>query len=524
MNGLQLIRENNSITYHIIFGIMEKNRIIIVGGGFAGLAAGIYGQKNGYSTEIFEMHDKPGGLCTSWDRKGFTIDACIHWLVGSNPQSSFHDIWEEVGLLPGREFVDMELYMRYEASDGRVVNFWTDIDRLEKHLLDISPADAGPIREFINGIRMVLVFDMSGKEAPLGQRLREKAALGWAMATKGALMKKWMNTTIVDFIDRLKEPLLKEAFREIWIPEFSLFFMLFTFAWLHKRNAGYPMGGSMPLSKALEKKYLHLGGQIHYKSKVEKILTENGNVLGVVLADGSEQRAYRVISAADGYTTIFKMLEGKFTSPALLEQYENWPLFLSLLFVGLGVNRTFEEVPLTVSGFSFPLKEPVEIAGVTLSRLPVHLYHHDPSLAPPGKTALTVMLESDYGFWKKLSENRQAYLAAKEEAFEKVIACLEQRFPGITAQVEMSDVATPTTFERYTGNWKGSFEGWLITPQNAMTMVKPMKQTLPGLNHFYMCGQWVEPGGGLPTGIHSGRRLIKSICKEDKKKFTVSDD
>lgn len=277
----------------------------------------------------------------------------------------------------------------------------------------------------------------------------------------------------------------------------------------------------MPMSQTLEEKYLKLGGKIHYKSKVEKILTLDGKATGVVLADGSEHRASRIISAADGHTTLFIMLEGKYVSPEIREQYETWPIFHALLFVGLGVNRSFGEIPHSVSGFSFPLKEPVEITGKTIDRLPVHLYHHDPSLAPPGKTVMTVMLESDYDFWKKLSADRQAYLATKEDALKMIIACLEQRFPGISGQVEMTDVATPTTFERYTGNWKGSFEGWLITPRNANTMIKPMKQTLPGLQDFYMCGQWVEPGGGLPTGILSGRRLIKTICKEDKKKFTV---
>ena len=73
----------------------------------------------------------------------------------------------------------------------------------------------------------------------------------------------------------------------------------------------------------------------------------------------------------------------------------------------------------------------------------------------------------------------------------------------------MTDVATPMTFERYTGNWKGSFEGWQITPENSYVMMKPLSQTLPGLSSFYMCGQWVEPGGGLPTGVMSARRLIK---------------
>ena len=48
---------------------MEKS-IIITGAGIAGLSAGCYGQMNGYRTQIFEMDTKPGGLCTSWKRKG----------------------------------------------------------------------------------------------------------------------------------------------------------------------------------------------------------------------------------------------------------------------------------------------------------------------------------------------------------------------------------------------------------------------------------------------------------------------
>ena len=49
--------------------------------------------------------------------------------------------------------------------------------------------------------------------------------------------------------------------------------MLFTFAYLHNKNAGYPIGGSRPMSEALEARYKELGGIIHYKSKVSKILT-----------------------------------------------------------------------------------------------------------------------------------------------------------------------------------------------------------------------------------------------------------
>jgi len=97
-----------------------------------------------------------------------------------------------------------------------------------------------------------------------------------------------------------------------------------------------------------------------------------------------------------------------------------------------------------------------------------------------------------------------------------------KRFPGISRQVEMVDVATPVTFERYTGNWKGSFEGWLLTPQNTFTVMKPMRQNLPGLQNFSMCGQWVEPGGGLPTGVMSGRRLVQALCNQHGKRLQTT--
>ena len=59
----------------------------------------------------------------------------------------------------GRKFIDLDEYFRVEDSSGRTLVFYTDIDRLEKHLLEFSPQDEKPIREFINGIRLCLPFD-----------------------------------------------------------------------------------------------------------------------------------------------------------------------------------------------------------------------------------------------------------------------------------------------------------------------------------------------------------------------------
>jgi len=501
---------------------MNAPSLIIIGAGFSGLATGIYAQMNGYRTQIFEKHNLPGGLCTAWKRQGYTLDGCIHWLVGSSPRSGMYRYWEEVGIAQGREFVNADEYMRYEGADGRTLILYTNVDKLAKHLLEFSPQDAEATREFIQGIRLCLDFDQPSESDPPLKRLRKGLQLVLFFVTKGQAIQKWMKISAEEFVKRFKDPVIRGALREMWFPEFSMFFMLVTFAYLHNQNAGYPIGGSLPMSLTLAKRYQNLGGTIHYDSQVEKILVEADKAVGVRLADGSEHRAGRVVSAADGHTTLFKMLDEKYVDAEARTPYEQWPIFPPLLFVGVGVNRSFADEPRTVTGMSFPLRQPTEIGDAVHDRLPVHIFNQDPTLAPAGKTSLVVMMPSRYEYWQELAQDRAAYEEKKDQVARTVVELLEQRFPGIGGQVEMVNVATPLTFERYTGNWKGCFEGWLITPQNAFTLMKPMRQTLPGLQNFYLCSQWVLPGGGLPTGVMAGRRLMQTLCKQDGKKFQTT--
>src|SRR5512134_85114 len=113
--------------------------IIIIGAGLAGLSAGCYAQMNGYKTRIFEMHDKPGGLCTSWTRNGFTFDGCIEWLLGSKPGTAINRMWQELGAVQGRRFIDYEVFQRIEGTDSRALCIYSDLDQLEQHMKELSP-------------------------------------------------------------------------------------------------------------------------------------------------------------------------------------------------------------------------------------------------------------------------------------------------------------------------------------------------------------------------------------------------
>jgi phytoene dehydrogenase-like protein len=37
-----------------------------------------------------------------------------------------------------------------------------------------------------------------------------------------------------------------------------------------------------------------------------------------------------------------------------------------------------------------------------------------------------------------------------------------------------------------------------------------------------MAGQWVNPGGGMPTAVVSGNHTIQLICSEDRQRFVAA--
>jgi phytoene dehydrogenase-like protein len=497
---------------------MDKT-VTIIGAGIAGLSAGCYGQMNGYRTQIFEMGQNPGGLCTAWSRKGYTIDGCIHWLVGSSPKSEFYKIWAELGAIQDRSFVDHDALLRVEGADGKEFVVYSDLDRLNQHMEDLAPEDRDTIEDFIGAIRTSTRHDPPVEKAP---ELYTPAD-GLKMANRLPLLRvvrKWGKISVQEFASLFRNPFLRESFPAVFnMADFPMAGMIITLAWLHNKAAGYPIGGSLDFAKAIEKRYLGLGGNIYYDSRVVKIITENDRAVGIRLESGEEHRSDVVISAADGHSTIFDMLDGRYADDTVRGYYDNFPIFPPLLYISLGIKRNLKDIPSSVMGINFPLRKPLAVDDRTLDRMTAQVYNFDPTLAPEGGTVARVMITSDYERWKGLRERPAEYRAEKKKAADTVISALEERFPGISSDIDMVDVATPITFQRYTGNWRGSFEGWLPTVDN---FGNRMSKTLPGLGSFYMIGQWVEPGGGLPPAATSGRNVVQILCHHDGIKFKTT--
>jgi phytoene dehydrogenase-like protein len=501
---------------------MSAGSVIVVGGGVAGLCSGIYAAANGYETTVFEMHTLPGGLCTAWDRQGYTFDGCIHWFVGGKPGSGFRRMWDEVGATDGLNLIPHDRLSTVRDTRGNDLTLWSDLDRLRRDGLVWWPAEVRGFDELVKGARAMAKAGSSAPDTPPDMM---SAFDGLKMLVKSApslgKMRKYMGMSMGDLAGQFDDPALRRmVLHAISEPRMGAMAFLGTLGWFETGDANWVEGGSLGLARKLERRFLALGGEISYGSKVERILVQDDRAVGVRLADGSEHRCDHVIGAADGHATIFDMLGGAYADERVRDLYDKLVPFSSLIQVSLGVDMDLSGEPWS---YVLVLDDDTRVGGQKTTSVWTHHYSYDPSMAPAGKSSVTAILGADLEPWQQLRDtDRAAYRDKKQAVAEEVIAIVERAYPGIGGHVEVTDVATPATYVRYTGNWKGSFEGWLLSPENAQIAgMGGLPRRLPGLSNFVMAGQWVWPGGGLPSGVMTGRWAAQTICADDKREFVA---
>ncbi|MFC2009149.1 phytoene desaturase family protein, partial [Chloroflexota bacterium] len=387
--------------------------------------------------------------------------------------------------------------------------------RLSAHLKSISPEDSKVIDEMVGAARRLAgaeLFSMS-----LGGTMRMLKALPHLSA-----IKRWAQTKVGDYAQGLKSPVLQRALRHLMydIPgdEVPMLAVLLFTGGLGAGDMGWPAGGSQEFSERIEKRFTDLGGRVHYKSPVEKIVVENDRAVGILLADGTERQADYIVSAADGYATIDRMLEGKYLTEPIENYYNSagdTSPFGLIVYLGLKEARTDAPHALTLL-----FDEPLDVGDIEQDSVHVVYYGPETGLVPEGKSVLKIEVQAKYSYWKERRDaDLKAYRDEKKRVADRIIDRTSPRFPGIREQIEVMDVCTPPTAERYTGNRFG----WQAGPakENIEEVQRHgLSKTLPGLDGFYHVGQWSNASLGVSSVAISGRNMVKELCKREGRRFT----
>lgn len=495
--------------------------LLIIGAGSAGLAAGCYAQMNGYRTTILEMATTPGGLCTSWERGGYLFDGSVAGLAGCAPGSPLYRLWQEIGVAAYCPLFHGENFGHIHGLDGKAVSVYTNIDRLQSHLLDLYPAEERPVLEFTKALRGVLDIDIPFSDAAGLKAVQQGIRNAVSSIAHLPVLLKYGKMTVLDFASTIQDPYLAQAFSNLVHfggPDVPLLTVLLPLAYAHKGMSGIPLRGWLSFARAIERRFLELGGKVRYNAKAAGLIVENAAVRGVALEDGTKLYADRVLSAADGrfsHSMLLGKSEKEIRELFVPDQLSDQPVQVN---IGVDMDLSADDGPVT-----YILAEPFRAAGREHGKITVHNKYYDDKAAPKGKSAVTAFMDSGYDWWKNIAADTGRYEEEKGRCADMVIQTVEQYHPGFRDRTEVVEVSTPLTRERLTGNWRGAMQA----RKPDRSMIKALMQSAPryadkGIEGLYMAGQWVEAWGGITTAVLSGRKAVQAMCKNDGKRFTAS--
>jgi phytoene dehydrogenase-like protein len=495
--------------------------VIIIGAGLAGLATGCYGQMNGFQTRIFEHYTDPGGVAASWKRKDYIIDGGIHFVMQSPPGTSIEILYDEMGLGSMKIIPLTTIGKVIDEETGQSIEATRNLDQLASDLKAISPKDSKAIDWLLKGVKDLQGKNIFGMGFGLAKELLGRFGMlrmSWEMRGFLKYMMGKYNQSVTGFCEKtpIHDSWLRFVLKSLFLPEVPVWFIMMYLALLGDGLLGLLENGCEEFVTLVEKRYTSLGGEVTYRAKVEEVLVENNQAVGIRLSDGTEHRSDYVVSAADYHSTIYQLLQGRYCNRKIKDRFKKWTLLKPFMQVSFGVKREFFDDPWIVM---YRLQKPFQIGPDTKTSMAVRICNYSSSFAPQGHTVIQPLLETNWEYWASLRKDKTKYKNAKQQVADECLKRLEGHYPGITQQVDMTDVATPYTYWRYTYNYQGSYMGWSPTPKVLTQMIE---RTLPGLSNFLLAGQWVTPGGSVPASMMTGRNAIEILCQKEKQKFTTS--
>ncbi|MGA0308264.1 MAG: carotenoid isomerase [Vulcanococcus sp.] len=486
--------------------------VIVIGSGIGGLVTASQLAAKGAKTLVLERYLIPGGSGGSFRREGYTFDVGASMIFGFGEKGHTNLLTRALGDVGQHcETVPDPAQLEYHLPGGLNVAVDRDYEAFIARLTGLFPHEAKGIRAFYDTCWQVFncldAMPLLSLEDPA---YLAKVFFKAPLACLG--LARWLPFNVGDVArQHIKdEQLLKlidmECFCWSVMPA-DLTPMInagMVFSDRHAGGINYPKGGVGVIAEKLVAGLESHGGAIRYKARVTEVLIENGQAVGVKLADGETIQARRVVSNATRWDTFAG--EGSVRQPLVdaahtpkaertwRRRYKPSPSFLSL---HLGVDASL--IPEGFHCHHLLLEDWAAMEdeqGVIFVSIPTLL---DPSLAPEGRHIVHTFTPSDIQAWKDLSPS--AYKAKKSADAARLVQRLEAILPGLAGAIRHQEIGTPRTHRRFLGRMGGSYGP---IPALRLPGLLPMPFNRTGLQNLYCVGDSCFPGQGLNAVAFSG--------------------
>lgn len=490
--------------------------ISVIGAGIAGLTAALRLQHDGYKVTIYEKRDTVGGKMNQIKAKGFTFDLGPTIVM-------MHDIYKEnlayTGVNPDDYIKLNQLDPMYQVtfSDGETLIAHNDLPRLIEDLEKRSYKTASDYLDYLNHTYKKYII---AKDYFIEKSFRKPSDFYNFTTLRQAFKLKTFDSAHHAISKFVKDEKIQNmlSFQTLYIgisPKkgpsiYTIIPMIETMY-----GISYAKGGMYTYVKALEKRFLELGGKIKTNQNVEEILFEEKVAYGIRV-NGKTIKSDAVICNADFPWAMNNLVKdvkakGKYTEKKINKM--DYSCSVMILYIGLN-----KKVPnLNVHNLYFGSDFDQNLKEIFTGHLPsdpaFYIYSPsqiDDSVAPMGKENLYVLVPVPELKTSELSWDEHVTNQFKEKIFDKLEKL--EGLEDLRTQIDYLEIMTPNRFSDELNAMFGATFG--LAPTLLQSNYFRPKNVHPYAKNLYFAGSSVHPGAGVPIAITSGKLVHREVKKD----------
>ncbi|MCK1795084.1 NAD(P)/FAD-dependent oxidoreductase [Streptomyces sp. XM4193] len=502
---------------------------VVVGAGLGGLTAAAYLAAAGKRVLVLEQFSIVGGNSHVFRRRrSYEFDVGVHYLGDCAPGGVIPSILSGVGLDKRVEFLEMDQsgfdQIRVPGASVDMPAGWQEY---RQRLTAAMPDEAAGLNTFVD------VCSALGEE----QRSALFEAHEWSaadIAGRTTTIREWGRRTLDDLFrhcglsSRARTVLAAQAPNYGLTPQQATVARHTSVTDHYLRGAYFPAGGGQVLSAGLVEVIEAHGGEVRTRSRVSRVLVDNGAVTGVGLENGELIRSGLVVSNADYPRTVLELVGSEHFSKSVVRRTENARMGMPWLVLYLGLDKDLSERPNAnlwwydtddIDGY-------FEQAGAGETGEVPFLFcsfaslkdPHNRALCPPGHANLQVMTlcPPDYAWWgvdegpasDPSYRRNPIYLRRKQELIESTLRAAEKALGPLRDHITHLEAATPLTHERYTLSTGGTPFGmaeWGGTARPG---------TATSIDGLHVVGASTQSGNGIAGVMLGGISCAADILGE----------
>ncbi len=490
---------------------MNKHEIVVIGGGFGGIASALRLRALGHQVTLIERNAHLGGRAQSLQIDGYKHD------TGPTVITAPYLFDELFGLFGERradhiEFKALDTWYRFIFADGDRFDYGGTPEQIEREIMRVSAAD-------LSGYRALVAHS---------QRLYEKAyeqlgdvpfnRLGTMIRQVPALARLRADQSVWQLVSKhIKSDKLRQAFSiQPLLVGGNPFDTTSIYALIHylERAHGvhFAMGGTQALVQALHGLLQRSGVEIHTQTTVRKIHVQQRLVTAIETERGDLFKPDSVVFNGDPMYLYDTMIERKAQAPSLRMKHKTAKLSMGLYVLFFGTKKSYPEVAHHTIWMGSRYKDLLDdIFNKKILPEDFSLYIHRPtatdsSFAPPGHDSFYVLAPVPHlgsGIdWKEEGPKLQA----------RIIAALSRTIlPGLQDNIAATHAMTPEDFRSDYLSYQGT--GFSLAPIFTQSAWFRFHNHVEGIENLYLAGAGTHPGAGLP-GVLTSAKVIERLFKD----------